>query len=1283
MPPPPATFTKSKWLTFFAELTAKITHHNVNVVIEGCEIYRRLVISRVSIGAFLEEGSFLEHMLNVACAMSQGEKPPTSRDREMQHCVMQCISLTLDMMTSLFADGDSYHILLVLARSRLFLDSLTQVLKGKNRDWFGYTCKLLQVLLSLPLTAPRERLQVEEGVAAVRHVRALEDSLVGMPHALQHLFDVSTGLFAVTAGPVQLACYGVAKHTIQHLAGTDLGAWEASNAATLQTVVFHELIRGSYGKFGQAKCHADCIAAFNDLWCCYVFNPEATSLLTGADEARQIQRFLTVAPQNSNDEVIFRGSLAWFALLVSSQPITVELQQLLLNLCGTSLIPLLGVSTSTNKAVLEKPSSAQAILTFLLTMVPCCPSIPMQKWLSTGILAHLERFIRDAQGLTSRLVDAPSVVEGTLPDELYLSCAMSVSKSDLAVLAVTAMKLLCHLLQHHSRTLLDVFAAESLALVQTLAPLCAQLVINNPTLQAPPNHIFGGTLLHHYPKCQRSCRPTSIGECAAVTLDACFDLSCDIPPELTRELVRLMPNLLRATKESVQPHLRATTTRCLLRLIKTCGDIVIVVKEIPSLIPAAISSVLGFDAASPPWEVAGSAELLRHIINIAADDRSVDESLHISQSSLPLQLLQLLAKNTITYPTAALMNLLTGVAEQQARLAYKGYQFQSVLYPHGSQSVPQWTHLIKLCINANVTLSKVLRKVPKMTTAIKDSLARATAAFEELSIQFSYTSSTLCALRQILSNNPTIIELIDPELLSNLIASVVVVPPPYELASAIGARYSVDISQSGILQRSYEEMITCLAGFVVAYYTTSASLTFAALPAEFSNGVVTILNTDTISTVSRTHLCRGLSAILKLSDQQYPHVLQSLESEAKTIFMALLDLADSDPVRATRALMLTTFPAAVIAACTTGWLASVIQSAHQLSCSLRLLNALTVPERDELTGQLGEISAALSTEDCRPLNESEATMFGATLCTLLHVASTRLMGMKALYTIARGPQGRSVMLLECSEVDKMNRSPFAKLLQLIFGGPGSTPGLKLSNQEIAIGTDAISIAAGKGHDVFAAPLLKLKTLNSVEESLVALDRQRATPPLGTYRFLAAISFSGEVQPLIARRPALLTLMLEAATNPAELGTLALLTIRNCCFNQGVKSQFCQDTRVLQLLGMILATPPTSYGEAAHVQEAYKRQQLAMTALHALVHNHQRGKPYIRALLQQPTLVGGGRKVALKDLLTSSSSSGSSSPGGSPSLYAAASPLPRKAKSEFQAAMKRTVEALRNLGVVTD
>lgn len=248
MPFPSAgSFTQTKWLAFFAELTAKLTHHNVLVVMEGAELLKRLLISRVSIAAILQQGELLVRLLDTwrgcvtaECAQASSKlrdggttstaatansSAAVALNCELSFVLAESISQCIDLMWSLYADGDVYYCLLVLARAGPMLEVLVDVLQTAPPQLYGITANLLQQLLSLPLGHSEVEMaadggesgtrligldkatlaQLNKSVSLRRHVCTLVEAVQEHGALLQHTTDVLAGLLAVQQGPRCLA----------------------------------------------------------------------------------------------------------------------------------------------------------------------------------------------------------------------------------------------------------------------------------------------------------------------------------------------------------------------------------------------------------------------------------------------------------------------------------------------------------------------------------------------------------------------------------------------------------------------------------------------------------------------------------------------------------------------------------------------------------------------------------------------------------------------------------------------------------------------------------------------------------------------------------------------------------------------------------------------------------------------------------------------------------------------------------------------------------------------
>ncbi|ORC90939.1 uncharacterized protein TM35_000073630 [Trypanosoma theileri] len=211
MPVPPASFTRSKWLAFFAELTAKITHHNIMVVLEGCEVLKRILISQVSIAAFLEEGALLTHFLDTIAgdALSNERReygPSLAMAERLLFTQLETLSLFIDMMVALHADKDPYYCLLVIARAGDIVLTLVRLLQRQQPRFFGLTAMLLKSLLTLPLGKEVRDLYVDEkqrSVALMCHLQKLQKAVSQQEEILQETVEILQTLGITTDGPMQ------------------------------------------------------------------------------------------------------------------------------------------------------------------------------------------------------------------------------------------------------------------------------------------------------------------------------------------------------------------------------------------------------------------------------------------------------------------------------------------------------------------------------------------------------------------------------------------------------------------------------------------------------------------------------------------------------------------------------------------------------------------------------------------------------------------------------------------------------------------------------------------------------------------------------------------------------------------------------------------------------------------------------------------------------------------------------------------------------------------------
>ncbi|KAG5496591.1 hypothetical protein JIQ42_03421 [Leishmania sp. Namibia] len=276
--PSAAFFTQAKWLAFFAELTAKLTHHNALVVMEGAELLKRLLLSRTSIAAVLQQGDLLLRLLDAWRGCVLAERPRESLQRqdenisspsapstpsaavalndELSFVLAESISQCIDLMVSLHADGDPYYSLLVLARAGPMLEILVNVIRMAPPQLYGITASLLQQLLALPLGRgfagsacdsdmedgalgedaqlgfdKATLAQLRKSVSLQRHVHSLMVAVQEHEALLQYATDTLAELLAAQQGPRRFAAISLFNQASKRLRKCQLWHGGSSSAA--------------------------------------------------------------------------------------------------------------------------------------------------------------------------------------------------------------------------------------------------------------------------------------------------------------------------------------------------------------------------------------------------------------------------------------------------------------------------------------------------------------------------------------------------------------------------------------------------------------------------------------------------------------------------------------------------------------------------------------------------------------------------------------------------------------------------------------------------------------------------------------------------------------------------------------------------------------------------------------------------------------------------------------------------------------------------------------------
>ena len=419
MPLPPQNFTKSKWLAFFAELTSKITHHNVVVVIEGCEILKRLLVSRISVGAFLEEGNFLRHYIDVLLGAVRCRKPSTQHDAEMVFSMLHLLRLILEMIVSFQSDDDEYYSLLAMSNSGMVVEALGQMLQSGNAYYFGFIASLLHfTLISLPFGRQLKRIQPVSGVALAQHIRTLEESIPKHRPVVQELVNSLLALREATSGAAKCCVaklHLLASVVLQRFSDEVLAGKEPNECSEgFEELIHKDAVRTSLMKLGESCNHDEFFVCMNEIWCWTVAtSTKASAALDEAAFEFSIRKYLDVAPLTAMDVLLYRSVLAWLSHLQSVQPLEHLTHERLLAVATASMTNILKVEVSVQLEAIDRQGSDMlvsprhgmrridramgstlSLFSFFLPVARTCTSDSMNRWIQNGLLSKVEAAIQ-------------------------------------------------------------------------------------------------------------------------------------------------------------------------------------------------------------------------------------------------------------------------------------------------------------------------------------------------------------------------------------------------------------------------------------------------------------------------------------------------------------------------------------------------------------------------------------------------------------------------------------------------------------------------------------------------------------------------------------------------------------------------------------------------------------------------------------------------------------------------------------------------------------------------
>ncbi|AAZ11838.1 hypothetical protein, conserved [Trypanosoma brucei brucei TREU927] len=1473
MPAPLATFTKTKWLTFFAELTAKITHHNLLVVLEGCELVKRLLVSRVSVAAFLEEGNFLLLLVDSLVGNMLNNEPfevnvPIGTNEKLIFTQLETLSLFVDMMVALHADSDPYYCLLVQARAGVLLGTLVSLLRRQQSNFFGIIAIMVKALLDIPLGRAVTQSQTcgAPSVALACHLQQLQTSIEGHMEILQESSEILKGLSTTpnlvmrhcaqllfnlvskqlkrirrieggkvfaegntgTDGDSRLGCGAhVRDETVVespftgHCAQTTANygsAFDPSGSApspgisadgtklsisredTEETIVTEEAdvcvpseeYTECFEQLARSRSHGEYLCGMNSLWCLTVVGgTELQRHFTTACFEKAFRRFLQTMPANNQDHIVFSSILLWLSHMMSNHHICDETRECIFSLACPALIELVledirsdeppgereDNSTVTNSfphtstdnidvssflsagsfmryssihsapstvrasctKLAERPSASFLILSFLLITERSCGQRVLERWVRhVGLFAMIEKLIRRVAHVKSVLVDTPTTTDGVLSDEVYLSCAMNTSRTEHVALGALACKLLSSIAWNHGPVIGKQLASETSRMLQTIIPLLLQIAVHNPTLTSAVENV-SGSALHYLPTSQRSARYTSLGECSLVALDACFWVmeTAQLSAVSLESVIPNLQALSRATGNSIHPALRAAPYRAVARLCQSTDDVLLVASEMPSLLKAAVNSVLEYSVKVPQWEAAAAAEGLIHIVNKTSSDINVEKKFSFSRSALPVKLLELAALNGITYATGTFLSLMVVLFAQQKRLAEHADEepLSCVLLPCGRASLEYWSKLINIATWSGERLLVAHKKVIPASPVTKDAQSRALGSIEGIAVQFYFVSALSRALQFLLGAYPEYRSHFSEDVVWLFFTSTFALPSPREVFQMLFVRFGVKVSHHNSIERAYECMLQWTielflfwvgdVGIGVGTNSKRKSQKLASLPSKLFDSLCGIMQNAKVSQQTRANVCGLVSAIIIRTGSGdaasttgsssacaslailRETLYKTLDAFSAKLFSASINLGTSSCVSGMQCRLVSLFAGANERARQCGWFEERLAELNKRMRELKEKHGvLSAHELDSLLVLFSSVFSVIAYPKCPALSQKLQQQ----LCLSLHGAvgygTTRRAAFQTALALTRSEEGRRFLLQEVTACgDPLVRTCFGRLLMVTldladdiepsyrrkhYGSKNKAQNATIIEREAnrtlvkTLGFEVCATACAEGCEAFTNGVLKSKGVERVEGLFLKCEQERIEVPLSVHRLIAAISFHADAQLAIIRRKELMTLLVEWAGELSVAGTLALLTLRNLCFNPSLKAQLCQNDRILQLFKQFVCMPVapqplqalqpdnnSSEFDAHHTDIASRSQQnsgtggtrlerhkkggivstttatascqadnlsilrckeLAVTGYWALMYDNQRGKSHVRNVLSQAPAVKINSVVAALDQL---------------------------------------------------
>jgi hypothetical protein len=1213
MPLPASTFTKSKWLAFFAELSSKVTHHSPMIVLEGVDLLRRLLITRLSFAAILEEGHLFEHVCDTFKSYVQASVagPSGPRDAEVIISLLHLLDAMTALTLAMNVEKDEYISLLIRARSPSLLKALWTAHSGPLRlPVSGHaTTLMLSLLAGIDLRARGSALSLPHGSNLARHVRSLEEKGALADSMLQQLsHDIDVALIR-------------AEHDFQRRALSRLKLAVDGHPCAEEC---YDAAKITFEAFKSAKCHADCFRGLDHLWYALIDHPDVLCTAITDSDVESLKIYATTKPRTSSDTALFRAVLQLLANMSKVASKSGALTAFLVE-CATRRSYMLLSCSSDNATTSNSVDLSVLLFTQAILSSVTVPSDIVLEWLprihaSTVAIVHCA-----SETCRSTLIDAPSSVDGTLPDELYLGCALQSVRTEVAATAAVAMRLLADVISSHLTLLLNEALPQLIGIAQAVCQLCLRIIIQNPTVSSLHGPM---SLLHYTPRCIRSLRPTPIGEAAAFLLDVITSASArcfECLPVPT--LLSAMPNLTRALNKSALVHLRSLPSRLLSHVCTSTSTFRSINRDLPTFTVNAVAQLTSRHCEASQGELAATACWLSNALSCALAERGeCPIDVMSNKAELPRNLLMAIQRQEgVNAVSASFLQLLAAVADFQLMVSttdsmssFARVVAVPALAPEGKASLITWTELMSR--HVAVLQRNMAESDERVICTADDASARARFELEQFTTIFASCAALSTCLALLLDRFPDLHGYLMQTAVVEYAQACLAAASPTMILDALDERFGVLLPAHYGLHRAFNECVACAGRLLRLYFEKSAALVFARIDSDFFKYACEKISCDELDIRSKTALVAGLHTLAGLTRQV--DLSLSIEPVSDQLFLASRFAGDDVTTLAFRALLVFQFKRANHAAYECGWTSQIAKS---LGPTAALVHATADHDDPSLTEFSKSLSYAVSAAACLeayPFGKSDVNALSAALLRVASVPRAQILFVEAARRLAGSFEGRNVLAHEAQGVGLKptaeHRSPYSKLIHLTFFA-NSPAGI------VSAGTDAIAMACLHGGDDFAAPIVRMRVIDTLDGTLREAERKNVMPPLPTLRLIAALSSCPSLQMQLAKRPEFITEISELAIVADPAGTLALMTLRNLSFCAALKNQLCLDSRVLRIFknALFLLEEGEPEGRrrkvdkhALDAMERFRRQELAGSALWSLVYGNQRAKSYIRGVMRE-------------------------------------------------------------------